>query len=112
MYQSELIKKLTENAVNARTAMRSSRRGSRARSYQEGKYEGWSSAGAEAMSDDIYPDWIPMTDQEPDNDCTALVTLEDGTVTVACYVDDNFHTMGERVIAWMPMPGAWKGEKE
>ncbi len=112
MYQSELIKKLTENAVNARTAMRSSRRGSRARSYQEGKYEGWSSAGVQAMSDDIYPDWIPTTERVPENDCVAIVTLEDGTVTVACYIEDDFLHHRAKVVAWMPMPGAWKGEKE
>lgn len=112
MYQSELIKTLTENAVNARTAMRSSRRGSRARSYQEGKYDGWSSASAEAISDDIYPDWIPTTERVPENDCAAIVTLEDGTVTVACYIEDDFLSHRAKVVAWMPMPGAWKGEKK
>ena len=114
MTQSEVIKELTD--LKNKTMLDSVYAGTRGDTggfqyYQDGKQVGLGEAITICQSDDIYPDWIPFTEREPEDDCVVIVTLISGTVTVACYIDNDFHTMGDQVVAWMPLPGRYKYEK-
>lgn len=114
MTQSEVIGKITDlrdKAINdcAIAGMRSN--SGCIKYYHHGKRVGFEDVLTICKSDDIYPDWIPFTEREPEDDCVVIVTLISGTVTVACYIDNDFHTMGDQVVAWMPLPRRYKYEK-
>lgn len=61
-------------------------------------------------------EWIPCSDCLPDDHGTRLVTLSNGTVEGAYYSNDNWWCIGDSinleirpdVIAWMPLPPAYK----
>lgn len=65
-------------------------------------------------SDDIYPEWIPLTEREPDGDGRVLVSFDDGYVAIVDYVDGDFHLwshLGEP-LAWMPLPEGYDVRKD
>lgn len=63
--------------------------------------------------------WIPCSERMPEPYITVLVTYKSGVVSFAWY-NGSYWTRGamsrqkmlKTVKAWMPLPEAWKGEKE
>ena len=114
MTQSEVIKTISElrdKAIDdcAKAGMRSSR--GYIKYYHHGKRVGFEDVLTICQSDDIYPDWISLTEREPDDTTVVLVTTDlfpDGYVTTALYEDGEFNVLGD-VIAWMPFPSPYKG---
>lgn len=64
-------------------------------------------------------EWIPCSERLPEDEETKIVTLSDGKVEGAFWNERNWWCMDdsinlevrtEDVIAWMPLPPAYKGE--
>lgn len=54
-------------------------------------------------------DWIPLSESiYPEDDEVVIVTIDDGTVTIVTYVEDEFHYIGYgKIVAWMPLPSPY-----
>ena len=53
--------------------------------------------------------WIPCSERLPEKDGEYLTTTEDGLCDVESYGDGEWFY--DDVVAWMPLPEPWKGEK-
>jgi len=65
-------------------------------------------------SDDIYPEWIPLTEREPDGDGRVLVSFDDGYVSIVNYMNGEFRWwkyLG-KPLAWIPLPEGYNVRKD
>ena len=65
------------------------------------------------------PQWIPCSEKLPEDDMSKVVTLANGNAEVGYYsngdwwcVGDKFTLENQTVIAWMPLPKPYRGDKE
>lgn len=68
---------------------------------------------------DAEPQWIPCSELLPEDDRSKVVTLANGNTEVGYYsngdwwcVGDSFSLENPTVIAWMPLPKPYEGDKE
>lgn len=66
--------------------------------------------------------WIPLSEREPEDNRSVLVSMKSGEVTMGRRFDDDpgdwylgyesDYASDEEVTAWAPLPEPWKGEKD
>ncbi len=59
------------------------------------------------------PQWIPCSERLPKAPTFCLVTTDgshNDVIDIAMYMSDGWHK-ASKVLAWMPLPKPWKGEK-
>lgn len=68
---------------------------------------------------DAEPQWIPCSEMLPKDDRSKVVTLANGNTEVGYYsngdwwcIGDSFRLENPTVIAWMPLPKPYEGDKE
>ena len=72
---------------------------------------------SEAMNlSEIPKSWIPVSEKLPEKSCRTLVTTEWGTNDRSTEYFHYFNDIGwgdvaDYVIAWMPLPDPWKGDR-
>jgi hypothetical protein len=57
-----------------------------------------------------YPVWTPVSEQVPDWGEEVLVSLDNGDTDIDLF-HDEFFSYSDKVIAWMPLPKAYKDGK-
>ena len=74
----------------------------------------------EMKHDELMPKWTPVTEALPEKKEMVLITNNKGHVRCGQYQgtfdDENYrwwwkHNTLEEVLAWMPLPEPWRGEK-
>ena len=67
----------------------------------------------------VEPQWILCSERLPEDDRSKVVTLANGNAEVGYYsngdwwcVGDNVTLENQTVIAWMPLPEPYKGDKK
>ena len=59
--------------------------------------------------------WIPVTEVMPNEHNMVLILTDDGTIFIGDhneYWEDDYEFEIDDVIAWMPLPEAWRGEQD
>lgn len=58
------------------------------------------------------PKWIPVSERLPETGTYCLVCCKDGFISTDNYFCYGWDDWEDDVVAWMPLPSPWKGDKD